>query len=504
MVEYKKMLYFIVVLFMFVIKQYAIGLSEYSINISEVFPNPIGEESENEWVEVIMPYYMLKNNTIYFIISDLLKNTTLKKKVPELNISPEQDVIVVISRENKTNCSYLYYNGTIGNGLNNNGDVVKVYVLQEHNNTNETLYVAEFAYDHSEEGKSIVIVNGSIAYKGPTPCYVEKINTTNETNENNESGNNSGNNNSSFEENSAAKNTGCSLDIEVEQQIYEIGDVVFFKIVTNVTPFTYWIEDVNGEVVKTKIKSSSDSEKRFTIKQPYVGLIIKAKNKCNESEEAIIVKQNKAATSIKELKVRKTSLEFSFETSNSLIVELECENETIYRNSLQISGKTSQQIFLKDVCGSCKISLESSSYSEIREFNIPCRSINIYALYINANSINVVSDRKLALKKYNKVFLPSIEIKKDKITNRIEGYFLGEKYYICNVEDLGQCIKLEIKGFEKKKKVNNSIITNNSEDLSDYENKITGSSVAYSGKISTIILLSAVSVILWLIKKNKK
>ncbi len=78
------------------------------------------------------------------------------------------------------------------------------------------------------------------------------------------------NNKSDFSENVSVSMCDCSLDLFLEKDVYEKGESVSFIIrdcwdnSSFKYPVKYWVEDLFGEITKTKLKTSSKAPKSYT------------------------------------------------------------------------------------------------------------------------------------------------------------------------------------------------------------------------------------------------
>lgn len=76
--------------------------------------------------------------------------------------------------------------------------------------------------------------------------------------------------NSSFNVSADSEDFGCYASIDVDETIYFFGDTIDFRFNATEQVFdkglVYWVEDSLGKVVKSEVKTNSDSSKKFTPK----------------------------------------------------------------------------------------------------------------------------------------------------------------------------------------------------------------------------------------------
>ena len=155
--------------------------SSLAIIITEVHPNPIADESLNEWVEVYNNDTAAVNLSNW-MIGDSTGNDTLfgglfggsGTLLQPLNFAIiTDDTTRVYENFNVSlDAIHLYIDDdSIGNGLNNNGETIFLY-------DNLGRLVDERAYQNSNPGKSSSLVNGSWIITDPTPGAFDNKTTT--------------------------------------------------------------------------------------------------------------------------------------------------------------------------------------------------------------------------------------------------------------------------------------------------------------------------------------
>ncbi|MBI4894860.1 MAG: hypothetical protein HY831_00030 [Candidatus Aenigmarchaeota archaeon] len=197
--------------------------------------------------------------------------------IPNCNLTTNATYFLIIGRSTNisriSNASITYFyvdDSAIGNGLNDNGDVVFISNSSSSDN---------FSYSSSS-------FNNSWSYNGtwnlciPTPGYKNSCSQETSTHEENLSLHNSSDMNNTNTTNSIENNTvfynnsDCDFYPEITStQVYETNYIDYKIIAKNKLcsvdrdfSFLYWIEDLNGKIVKDVVNTSSsiDCSKTFS------------------------------------------------------------------------------------------------------------------------------------------------------------------------------------------------------------------------------------------------
>lgn len=258
-----------------------------AVHINEINYNPEGPDNNKEYVEIYLPDATNLDN---WIIADAHSNDTLE------TISYTNSSYALIVEEgfntSKLNCSFYSAGAAIGNSLNNKEDNVSLY--------NEIL--VDNANYSVETEKTLSLVNNSWQVKEKTPCKQnipeEKTNTSNETTNNQTISNQTEDNQttSNKTQNTIDKNYNPSFDITTNKDTYNYNEKVKFSHHTDAENFsiTYWIQTLDGEIIKEKYTTQNLNEKQWTAKTKHSALLIKSVlnascNKTKNSEKLIAV-----------------------------------------------------------------------------------------------------------------------------------------------------------------------------------------------------------------------
>lgn len=248
--------------------------------ITEVFPNPVGVDNGQEFVEAIINV----SNYSLLSICDLAScdDLSLETMVGELA------VIIDESNNKSYNCTVFRTTGLIGNGLGNTADTVTI----KYNNTP----IDKFNYSGLEvlEGLSLQNYSGIWGSYEISPCQIpisQSLNITNQsvnnslnitlnitTNQSEQNfTNTTGLNETEFNETECTYN----LTITADKLIYEGGETIKFwpHLNDGEGAITYWVEDYFGNIRKKEVTSSTDSLRSYTPAKPDYSevLILKAK-----------------------------------------------------------------------------------------------------------------------------------------------------------------------------------------------------------------------------------
>ncbi|MBW3022976.1 lamin tail domain-containing protein [Candidatus Woesearchaeota archaeon] len=235
----------------------------YASHINEIMYNPEGTDTNSEWVEIYSPEFVDFTN---WTIGDSNLNITI---LP-FSIKNSSYSLIVSNNSNffgnNSNFS-IYFAGTkIGNGLNNDGDAIFLY------DENKTLianasYVSDFANGNN---KTLEFYNGIFyesLFDGGTPGYENSIILFFENSSNISVNVTSNFTNTTTETNKTNDVCYAFLEINTTKQIYEDEAIKFKHIINSSSDnfsITYWVEDLFGEVVKSKYETRTLTQKSFT------------------------------------------------------------------------------------------------------------------------------------------------------------------------------------------------------------------------------------------------
>lgn len=303
-----------------------------SLQINEIMYNPEGSDDNREFVEI-----KGTNNLSGIFVGDLVGNDSL-----ELVFWVDSNFSLIVEEGfnySGLNCSIYSAGSSIGNNLNNNGDAVFIY--------NSSGFVLDFVhYDGilaNGNGKSLELYNNywvESLLDGGSPCRensfytinnnITNSNTTNMTNNNitnitqnsnstignmttpeaNQTTNYTSTNitntiNSTSQTNLPSNSCNVFISLETSKQIFENKEKIEFynKLSENGHFFEieYWIEDLDGNIVKSRITTTNTNKKSYTpsIKQKEKALVIKNRlvsinceniNNKTASEKLVVVK----------------------------------------------------------------------------------------------------------------------------------------------------------------------------------------------------------------------
>ncbi|MGV8150416.1 MAG: hypothetical protein ACP5NV_01685 [Candidatus Woesearchaeota archaeon] len=288
----KKIIRITLILILFVITiHYAASLS-----FSEIMPNPQGSDTGREWIELSNPE--CHNLTAYNLLDNGIIRVINYYEDGACQYPIICDDCTLLSGE--INTSPAIYESSFT--LNNNGEYIAIIL-------NGTI-IDELNYSTVPEGKSLTRYENEWIIAYPTPGYyffanqsLENESITNETiNETNETISNN-----TILQNETSNET-CNISIGVQlitqKEIYLNKESIKFKntlsdIYENTYTIEYWIEDLSGTVVKSKISTNNLNEKSYTpsISSMVEALIIKNRIKevsCSniglvDSEKMIVV-----------------------------------------------------------------------------------------------------------------------------------------------------------------------------------------------------------------------
>ncbi len=387
------------------------------LTITEIYPNPIGSDA-NEWIEIRINESIF-NKTL--IISDSSRNTTLqwlRKNSLIAIITTNKSMI------NTTNCSILY-TSRIGNGLNNHGDIVSIYI-------NNTLMDRKI-YNETIEGKSIVFNGSETFFSDPSPCIIEKLNLSNENNISNEE--------DSLRNNSIDNSSNEFLFTYIPRNRLILGETFLFSINSS-TPYYYYILNDEGEIVKPKRKSSTTSMKSFTPKERGGYVLMISNDYESRSIPFIVIARTEERQEIRGIDIRNNSVNvdlYLFARKKNLYISLRCGKK---RDSFKaiIDGSAIINTHLYG-CGVCELNIKGVEEFK-RTIFIPCKEKEVKekiierkefvplfsGIKIYRDKLMIKTDKDLFLKRMNTVFYPY----KSKGFQVFNGSFIGKTYTLCS------------------------------------------------------------------------
>jgi hypothetical protein len=106
-----------------------------------------------------------------------------------------------------------------------------------------------------------------------------------------------------------------NASIGVEKELYAAGEKISFWLESEPTEYTYWIEDLKGQILKDARTSTSMSKKSFTIKE------------YNAEEKIHIIKMNVATSCIEQLTKKIITINEDYEPSKEQNKQISCEEK---------------------------------------------------------------------------------------------------------------------------------------------------------------------------------
>ncbi|MGM5481875.1 MAG: lamin tail domain-containing protein [Nanobdellota archaeon] len=285
------------------------------VQINEVLFNPYGSDNNKEFVEIYLDGF---ENLENWTISDIQDNDTLKA-VKIVNSSyaliTEKDF-----NHSNLNCSIYSAGATIGNGLNNDRDTIKLY----QNNTLKD----SMNYSSQVEGTSIIkkenIWNSA---KKITPCLpnnyspkniTENLTTNHSINKTNYNVSNETKINKTKDiEKKDKKVCKAKINTSTDKKIYKLGEKISFKhnVKTNGYPFKikYWIESLNGKIEKSEYTTKNTNQKSWTARTEHEAILIKSiiNVECNDTKT--ITNKSKKLIGINQTKQNKEKIKTNIE-----------------------------------------------------------------------------------------------------------------------------------------------------------------------------------------------
>ncbi|MEM4637691.1 MAG: hypothetical protein QXK76_01525 [Candidatus Woesearchaeota archaeon] len=246
-------------------------------------------------------------------------------------------------------------------------------------------------------------------------------------------------------------NISIGIKLKEEKQIYENKESIKFYNTLNITPYyksnfsiEYWVEDLYGTILKSKIQTTNLNEKTFTpnIKEKVSAIIIKnnliniesncSENILNDGAEKILIIKNPyyeekkcevAETNVQGKDESKNSLETSFIDTKidekNIIVNAYRGNDRKYSVNIQIKNnqnkKTTEiklyleknsftELFfpLKNLeCGNYTITTEGLGYKTTEYYNEPCADTEVTSKGNSAKNFTLKPSNNLNSTKFN-------------------------------------------------------------------------------------------------------
>lgn len=258
-----------------------------AMHINEIMYNPEGADNNKEFVEV----KGTANLSGYGVGDNTSTDPLVLVQQGTANYS-----IIVEEGFNSTglNCSVYSVGSSIGNGLNNDQDTIRLFLL---NDSNQSVFADTVSYTADslvEEGYSLSFINHSWTaspHKGGTPCLpnavIEQANTTPDNHSENttlindtlpvnetESSNNATN---------LTPTPPCNVTLKIasDKTIYQNKETIAITNLLSETSYafaiTYWVEDLQGKVWKEKHTTTNTDTKAYTptINQPEKAFLLK-------------------------------------------------------------------------------------------------------------------------------------------------------------------------------------------------------------------------------------
>ena len=289
-----------------------------NVVINEIFYNAPGSDNNKEFVELYAHNMPL---LVDFTIMDASSEDTL---LP-IRLTNSSYALIVEDGFIYDNISASIYSAgaTIGNNLDNSGDILTLFTPQGNIVTTE-IYNSTYA---NGNGFSLERIND---------IFLESLVV----------GGTPGKPNSAL----VPTNHKCSLQILTPKQIIDKNDKLTFSFRTNTNNFiiVYWIEDLFGTILKNKINTTNTNKKSYTPKldesQNEKTLVIKSTlntNFCNTSASELVVvigkEQNCSSLSIDEINL---GADEKARFGETLAVELSfCTTKTNQKINLWLEDK---------------------------------------------------------------------------------------------------------------------------------------------------------------------
>lgn len=155
------------------------------------------------------------------------------------------------------------------------------------------------------------------------------------------------------------------LIIEMNKNIFSVGEKIKFKFVNNTQPITYWIENSKGEKIKEEYTTTNDNEKTYTFKdqeetEKIYFLIAK-------TEDEIIKKIIGVVKTIEENEESKIEIKKALSNEHNIYLEVEIfrgdtKKTTIYCYAKTKDKKSSEDTKIKIDKEKEKITISTSIY----------------------------------------------------------------------------------------------------------------------------------------------
>lgn len=229
-----------------------VSYNSIAFEINEIMYNPIGNDNNLEFVEIIHP---TSKNLSGWTIYDNASQDSLS--IVQWNNNSNYSLIVEEGYNySNLNCTIYSVGTSIGNNLNNEKDNVCLsFYIENNSNTICVYYTNKLANDN---GYSLELMNQEWLESkeiGGSPC---RKNTA----YSHPSINNISQNESFY--------CDLSLSFDLEKNLLNENDKLYFKPILNSTAneyeITYWIENIDGSIAKEKVSTTNSNTKTWTPK----------------------------------------------------------------------------------------------------------------------------------------------------------------------------------------------------------------------------------------------
>lgn len=245
-----------------------------SLQINELMYNPDGDDNNKEFIEIYDENNVSLSNWVLF---DLNSNDTLEEK-RFCNCSYSLIVEENFDYSNISNCSIYSTGATIGDNLDNTEDKISLFKPVDIGGEIIFVLIDEIFYNSSiganGNGYSLELFNNSLRESlvvGGTPALSNSWTSQSSPTNFNETNSTEIN---TTQTNQTDCNFNVSIQILTESQIdngvetYFNDEKLNYKInVEGIEEFemTYWVEDFNGDILKSKVVSTNDNSRSWTI-----------------------------------------------------------------------------------------------------------------------------------------------------------------------------------------------------------------------------------------------
>ncbi len=250
----------------------------HALRINEVFFDPTGNDNNREFIEIFSEEFV---NLSGWIIADSEANDTLIQ-VQHHSKENEQYALIVEEGFNysDSNASVYSAGATIGNNLNNNGDEIRLYDPDGTLVANMSYNTTDMSYTTTLNGTSLEYHNGtyreSLVPEG-TPNRrnsredtIEndggELDKTNETEGTQQEKQETGQETQQMPQEPEEQET-CNylLTVETSKELIQNKEQLQYSFTTiPAAEYMYWIEDLEGNMVRKERTTSSPGQKSFT------------------------------------------------------------------------------------------------------------------------------------------------------------------------------------------------------------------------------------------------